>query len=115
MGWLRRVWGGVEWEDMGGGCLKVLRRGPGNAFLYVRPSLIPSVRPQGTGWFATRDPFSFTLQELTFADDARRLETGTWAMACHYAGLAGLEMILDVSVENIQRRVTGPPRRQHAT
>jgi len=88
-----------------GGCLKWLSGGPGNAFLYVRPDLIPEVRPQGTGWFATRDPFSFTLQELVFADDARRLETGTWAMASHYAGLAGLELILEVGVENIQERL----------
>ena len=88
-----------------GGCLKWLSGGPGNAFLYVRPELIPQVRPQGTGWFATRDPFSFTLQELVFADDARRLETGTWAMACHYAGLAGLELILEVGVANIQERL----------
>ena len=88
-----------------GGCLKWLSGGPGNAFLYVRPSLIPSVRPQGTGWFATRDPFSFTLQELTFADDARRLETGTWAIGCHYAGLAGLELCLEVGVESIRERL----------
>jgi selenocysteine lyase/cysteine desulfurase len=88
-----------------GGCLKWLSGGPGNAFLYVRPSLIPQVRPHGTGWFATRDPFSFTLQELVFADDARRLETGTWAIACHYAGLAGLELILEVGVANIQERL----------
>src|SRR5207245_8951038 len=54
---------------------------------------------------STRDPFSFTLQELDFADDARRLETGTWAMACHYAGLAGLELILEVGVEHIQERL----------
>jgi selenocysteine lyase/cysteine desulfurase len=88
-----------------GGCLKWVSGGPGNAFLYVRPELIPRVRPQGTGWFATRDPFSFTLQELIFADDARRLETGTWAVACHYAGLAGLELVLDVGVANIQERL----------
>ena len=88
-----------------GGCLKWLSGGPGNAFLYVRPELIPQVRPHGAGWFATRDPFSFTLQELVFADDARRLETGTWAMACHYAGLAGLEVILEVGVANIQERL----------
>jgi len=88
-----------------GGCLKWVSGGPGNAFLYVRPGLIPRVRPQGTGWFATRDPFSFTLQELTFADDARRLETGTWAMACHYAGLAGLELVLEVGVADIQERL----------
>ena len=88
-----------------GGCLKWLSGGPGNAFIYVRPELIPRIRPQGTGWFATRDPFSFTLQELTFADDARRLETGTWAMPAHYAGLAGLELILEVGVANIQERL----------
>ena len=88
-----------------GGCLKWLSGGPGNAFLYVRPDLIPQTRPQGTGWFATREPFSFTLQELTFADDARRLETGTWAVPSHYAGLAGLELILEVGVENIQERL----------
>ncbi len=88
-----------------GGCLKWLSGGPGNAFLYVRPELIPRVQPKGTGWFATRDPFSFTLQELVFADDARRLETGTWAMASHYAGLAGLELILEVGVANIQERL----------
>jgi len=88
-----------------GGCLKWVSGGPGNAFLYVRPDLIPRVRPQGTGWFATRDPFSFTLQELVFADDARRLETGTWAIGCHYAGLAGLELVLEVGVANIQERL----------
>ena len=95
----------MDCDAFTGGCLKWLSGGPGNAFLYVRPSLIPQVRPHGTGWFATRDPFSFTLQELVFADDARRLETGTWAMACHYAGLAGLEQILEVGVENIQERL----------
>jgi selenocysteine lyase/cysteine desulfurase len=88
-----------------GGCLKWLSGGPGTAFLYVRPELISNVNPQGTGWFATRDPFSFTLKELVFADDAQRLETGTWAMACHYAGLAGLELILEVGVEHIQERL----------
>jgi kynureninase len=88
-----------------GGCLKWLSGGPGNAFLYVRPELLPRTRPQGTGWFATRDPFSFTLEELVFADDARRLETGTWAVPSHYAGLAGLELILEVGVPNIQERL----------
>jgi kynureninase len=88
-----------------GGCLKWVSGGPGTAFLYVRPELIPHTRPQGTGWFATHHPFSFTLQELDFADDARRLETGTWAIACHYAGLAGLELVLEVGVESIQERL----------
>jgi kynureninase len=100
----------LDVEEMGcdafvGGCLKWLSGGPGNAFLYVRPDLLPSTRPQGTGWFATRQPFSFTLKELDFADDARRLETGTWAVPSHYAGLAALELILEVGVPNIQERL----------
>jgi len=95
----------IDCDAFVGGCLKWVSGGPGNAFLYVRPELIPRVRPQGTGWFANREPFSFTLQELTFADDARRLETGTWAMACHYAGLAGLELVLEVGVADIQERL----------
>ena len=97
--------GAMDCDAFVGGCLKWLSGGPGNAFMYVRPELIPQVRPRGTGWFATRDPFSFTLKELDFAGDARRLETGTWAVPSHYAGLAGLELILEVGVENIQERL----------
>ncbi|GAC1644928.1 MAG: kynureninase [Candidatus Dormibacteraceae bacterium] len=97
--------GAMDCDAFVGGCLKWLSGGPGNAFIYARPELIPAIRPQGTGWFATRDPFSFTLQQLDFADDARRLETGTWAVPSHYAGLAGLELILEVGVDNIQERL----------
>jgi len=88
-----------------GGCLKWLSGGPGTAFMYVRPELLPRTRPRGTGWFATRDPFSFTLERLEFADDAQRLETGTWAMPSHYAALAGLELVLGVGVAQIRERL----------
>jgi selenocysteine lyase/cysteine desulfurase len=88
-----------------GGCLKWLSGGPGTAFMYVRPELLPRTLPRGTGWFATKDPFSFALEKITWADDARRLETGTWAVPSHYAALAGLELILEVGVENIQQRL----------
>ncbi|TMC04537.1 MAG: aminotransferase class V-fold PLP-dependent enzyme, partial [Chloroflexi bacterium] len=88
-----------------GGSLKWLSGGPGTAFMSVRPELLPRIEPQGTGWFAKQEPFSFTLQELTFASDGRRLETGTWAVPSHYAALAGLELVLSVGVESIQERL----------
>ena len=88
-----------------GGCLKWLSGGPGTAFMSVRPELLPEVKPQGTGWMATREPFSFTLQELDFAPDAHRLESGTWPVPSHYAALAGLDLILEVGVEAIQERL----------
>lgn len=88
-----------------GGSLKWLSGGPGTAFIAVRPELLPEVKPQGTGWMATQDPFSFTLQRLDFAPDARRLETGTWPVPSHYAALAGLELVLQVGVDAIQERL----------
>jgi selenocysteine lyase/cysteine desulfurase len=93
-----------------GGCLKWLSGGPGTAFIQVRPELISELRPAGTGWFATRDPFSFTLERLEFAGDARRFETGTWPVPSHYAALAALELILGVGVEHICERL-----RRHTT
>jgi kynureninase len=85
-----------------GGCLKWLSGGPGTAFAYVRPELIEKLEPHGTGWFSTADPFSFSLQELDWAPDARRFETGTWPVPSHYAALAALDLILDrVGVEAI--------------
>lgn len=88
-----------------GGSLKWLSGGPGTAFMSVRPELLPEVQPHGTGWLATLEPFSFTLEELTFADDARRLEGGTWPVPSHYAALAGLELVLKVGVQEIQERL----------
>lgn len=88
------------------GALKWLSGGPGTAFLYARPSLLPKLRPVGTGWFATADPFGFVLESLDFAADAKRLETGTWAVPSHYAALGSLELILDrVGVEAICERL----------
>ena len=40
----------MECDAFVGGCLKWLSGGPGNAFLYVRPELIPKVRPQGSSY-----------------------------------------------------------------
>jgi len=97
--------GTMDCDALVGGCLKWLSGGPGTAFLYARPELLPAIRPHGTGWFATRDPFSFSLASLTFAEDARRLETGTWAVPSHYAALAGLDLVLSVGVEAIQERL----------
>jgi kynureninase len=97
--------GRLDCDAFVGGCLKWLSGGPGTAFMYVRPELLAGTSPRGTGWFATREPFSFTLERLEFAPDARRLETGTWAVPSHYAALAGLELVLEVGVERIQERL----------
>jgi kynureninase len=87
-----------------GGCLKWLCGGPGNAFMYTRPDLLPGLRPAFTGWLAHREPFSFDIADAEPRDDAQRMMNGTPAIPAYYAGLPGLEIIQDVGVERIRER-----------
>ena len=88
-----------------GGCLKFLSGGPGTAFIACRPDLVGELEPVGTGWMGTKDFLSFRVDEVRYEDDARRLETGTWAVPAHCAALAALELILDVGVDRIAGRL----------
>ncbi|MGH2556773.1 MAG: aminotransferase class V-fold PLP-dependent enzyme [Actinomycetota bacterium] len=86
------------------GVLKWLCGGPGLTFLYARKELIPSLEPLVTGWFATRDPFSFDLQHLDYHATARRLENGTPAAPIAFIAQGGLDIIGEVGPANIRRR-----------
>ena len=86
------------------GVLKWLCGGPGLTFLYARRELLPSLRPLITGWFATREPFSFDLQHLDLHPAARRLETGTPAAPIAYIAQGGLDIISEVGPAAIRQR-----------
>ncbi|MFN2588830.1 MAG: aminotransferase class V-fold PLP-dependent enzyme [Actinomycetota bacterium] len=86
------------------GALKWLCGGQGIAFLYCREDLIPRMEPLVVGWFGTKDFFEFDRSDLRLRDDARRFETGTFALAQAWTAAAALGMILDVGVEAIRQR-----------
>lgn len=86
-----------------GGCLKWLCGGPGNAFLYVRPELESSLKPQLTGWFAHRTPFSFS-QEMEYTKGSYKFMSGTPPVPCLYTALAGLEIIKNIGISKIRRK-----------
>jgi len=86
-----------------GGCLKWLCGGPGNAFLYVRPELASSLKPQLTGWFAHRTPFSFS-QEMEYTKGSYKFMSGTPPVPCLYTALAGLDIIKDIGISKIRRK-----------
>ncbi len=86
------------------GVLKWMCGGPGLAFLYARRELLPSLEPTVTGWFATREPFSFDPRNLAYHPDARRLEHGTPPAPVVFLAQGGLEVIAEVTPERIRAR-----------
>ena len=86
------------------GTLKWLLGGPGLAFLYARRDLLPTLEPAVTGWFATREPFSFDNQHLAYHPTARRLEHGTPPAPVLFLAQGGLEIISEVAPERIRVR-----------
>jgi selenocysteine lyase/cysteine desulfurase len=88
-----------------GGTLKWLLGGPGLTFIYVREELIPELRPTITGWFASADQFAFDSLHLAWPDTADRLELGTPSVATAYAGVAGMDMVLEADPERIYPRL----------
>ncbi len=86
-----------------GGCLKWLCGGPGNAFLYVRPALAKTLRPQLTGWFAHKNPFHFA-QNMEYTHGSYRFMSGTPPIPCLYAARAGLDIIKKIGITRIRKK-----------
>jgi len=87
-----------------GGSVKWLCGGPGAAYLYVRPDLIPRFAPRATGWFAHRAPFAFDMPDQEYASGIARYGGGTLAVAAHYQAGPGAELIASVGVPAIREK-----------
>ena len=86
------------------GTLKWMCGGPGMVFLYARRSLLPTLEPAVTGWFATREPFSFDTEHLDYHPTARRLEHGTPPAPVFFLAQGGIDVISDAGVGRIRGR-----------
>jgi len=74
---------------------------PGTGFLYVRSDVQRRINPSMPGMFAAENIFT----DLNYHEDARRFETGSIAYSLFHAWTAGLDILLEVGVENIYTRV----------
>jgi kynureninase len=88
------------------GALKWLLGGAGLALTYVRGSLIERLRPSVVSWFGVEDQFAFDPHRLTLRRDARRFELGTPAVPTVYTARAGMELVEEVGIGKIRRRVS---------
>jgi kynureninase len=85
-----------------GGSVKWLCGGPGAAYLYVRPELLPRLEPKITGWAAHAAPFAFETGAQRYATDVRRMLHGSPAVPALLAATAGYEVILEAGVDAIR-------------
>ena len=93
---------GVDFLVTGG--LKWLLGGPGIAYLYVRRELHAQLYSEAVGWFAHRRQFAFDTTQLEYAEDARRLQGGTPAIAAVYAGHAGTQYVHEITPPRLRAR-----------
>ena len=84
-----------------GGNLKYLLGVPGVGFMFARAKTTSHLVPSSTGWFAARDIFAMDIHTYDPAPDARRFESGTPVIPALYPAAAGLELLLEIGVQNI--------------
>jgi selenocysteine lyase/cysteine desulfurase len=94
-----------------GGMLKYLLGTAGIGFLYARDSLVRSLHPTHTGWFAQENIFAMDISANRPSPTARRFEAGTPPVVSCYASEAGLKIMLDVGMPAIERRIRALTRR----
>lgn len=77
----------------------------GSGIFYVRRELQGHLRPTTIGWASMKDRHNFEKYQFEFADSAIRYDSGSYNLAGIYALGGSLELIAELGVEAISRRV----------
>jgi selenocysteine lyase/cysteine desulfurase len=94
-------------DVLGAGALKYLLGSAGLAFLYCRAELVERFWPTSTGWFADRDIFEMDHRDYSPASTAARFQSGTPNVPSIYAGVAGIELMKEIGVQETRDHVLG--------
>lgn len=84
-----------------GGAHKWMCGSTESAFLYVRPDLLPTLRPAATGWIAGENPLTFQPAR-EWAPTARRMASGTPAVLPSQLSQVGLNLLAAVGMPTIR-------------
>jgi kynureninase len=87
-----------------GGSVKWLCGGPGAGFLYVRPDLIPQMRPSVVGWAGHVAPFGFETGAIRYAEGIERFQSGTPNVPALASARAGYEIVAEIGVPAIRAK-----------
>ena len=95
----------LDCDFLAGGVLKYLLGSAGLAFFYCRRDLVEQIEPTATGWFADRNIFEMDIHDYSPAPTARRFEAGTPPIPAIYAGIAGIELMQEIGIEETEAHV----------
>jgi selenocysteine lyase/cysteine desulfurase len=77
----------------------------GIGIFFVRKELQGHLRPTSVGWMSVKEPFNYSRYNFEFADSAKRYDSGSYNLAGIYALGGALELIHEIGVEAISRRL----------
>ncbi len=77
----------------------------GIGIFFVRKELQGHLRPTSVGWMSVKEPFNFSRYNFEFADSAKRYDSGSYNLAGIYALGGAIELIQEIGVEAISRRL----------
>jgi selenocysteine lyase/cysteine desulfurase len=92
-------------DFLAAGTVKYLLGSAGLAFFYCRRGLFDKAWPTATGWFADQDIFAMDIHDYSPAATARRFQSGTPPIPSIYAGIAGIELIESIGIEETREHV----------
>jgi selenocysteine lyase/cysteine desulfurase len=92
-------------DFLAAGTVKYLLGSAGLGFFYCRRELFERAWPTATGWFADQDIFAMDIHDYSPARDARRFQAGTPPVPAIYAGIAGIELMREIGVEETREHV----------
>jgi selenocysteine lyase/cysteine desulfurase len=95
----------LDVDFLAAGVLKYLLGSAGLGFFYCRRGLAERVWPTATGWFADRDIFEMDHRDYSPAPTAARFQSGTPPIPSIYAGIAGMELMEEIGIEQTRDHV----------
>jgi selenocysteine lyase/cysteine desulfurase len=92
-------------DFLAAGTVKYLLGSAGLGFFYCRRDVFEKAWPTATGWFADQDIFAMDIHDYSPASTARRFQSGTPPVPSIYAGIAGIELIQSIGIEETREHV----------
>lgn len=92
-------------DFLASGLQKYALGAPGIAFLYVKKDIAEQLTPKVTGWFGQDNPFAFDIKNITYAEGAKRFDSGTFPMINGFAAEAGLTILNQYNMEEIEEHL----------